>query len=181
LSQGYYEEVAHGSNGRVERWREVFRLDTMVAVNLMALDNVGCRHLPKNAGILSCVLVDGETQGSLTVAFAVAPHFARNLTGGAPNTVPAVIVNGMPGAPVRLWYYKSNGSIPQPIDAQIESVNGTITFEIPTDGYVVYKMPITGSDLNSNPEVLLRMGSQPIVDVPGKNWVPASGQYSGGK
>ena len=173
LRQGYFSEVVFLNGQRTTIQSPVVRLDAMAAVCLVDLQNVGARALTKNAGILSFVLVDGETRGNISVALSIPPSFVENFTGGNANLVPAVIINGMPGKPVALTYVDSSGEVVSEEMAKIEKVNGTLSVQLPSDGgYVIIDMPLTGSSRNANTEVLFRLGSQPLSDTPGKNWVP---------
>lgn len=169
LEAGMFTEVVHDMNGRREIESPVFRLDAMMAVNLTLLDNMAARSLPKNPGVLSFVLNDGETEGGFAVAFSVTSMFRDNYTGGDPDLVPAVIMNGMPGAPVDVRYCNLQGC--EEVEVRVEATNGTLSVEVPTNGFVLLSVPVRGDSENSNTEVLVRMGSQPLSDTPSKNWV----------
>lgn len=174
LASGVIEEVVFLDGQRRVIESPVVRLDAMMALCLAQLENVGARALTKNPGVLSLVLVDGQTEGSASVGFAISPQFVNNFTGGSANLVPAVVINGMPGQPLRTQWYDSNGQLVSTTDGQIEATNGTATVEVPVGGnFVVVSLPIVGTGPNSNTEVLFRMSGQPIPDTPGKNWFPA--------
>lgn len=177
LSKGVFEEVVYIGGKTSTITSPVVRLDTMAAVCLVQLDNMGARGLTKNAGILSFVLVDGQTKGHVTVALAVPPQFTSNFTGGNPEVVPAVIINGQPGKPVLLTYVDGAGEIVNELMAKIEKVNGTLTVQVPNDGgYVILDIAVSGSSKNANTELLMRLGSQPLSDTEGKNWVPMNAE-----
>lgn len=172
LRQGFFSEVVFANGQRTEITSPAFRVDTMMSTCEVDASNVGVRSIPKNAGVKSYVLRDGQTSGYFATAFAVAPWFAENFTGGNSDLVPAVILNGMPGQNVQVQYYGPNGNMIKEESRTIESTNGTISVEVPTDGsFVLLAVPVIGTNDNANTEVLLRMGSQPKSDIPGKNWV----------
>lgn len=173
LSTGHTPQVIHDENGRQQISVPSAKLDAMMAVNIAMVENVGVRDLPMNPGVLSFTLVDGKTEGSFAVAFALDSQFAKNYTAGNKDLVPAVILNGMPAAPVTVSYYDDTGELVESIDARIEATNGTLSVEVPVGGaFVVLSVPVRGDSDNANTEVLIRMGSQPLSDTPGKNWVP---------
>lgn len=173
IAEGSITEVVHfPDTGRQEVKMPVQKLDAMMAVNLARLENVAVRALPKVAGQLSFVLADDHTRGAVIIGFAMNPNFTENMTNGDPDSVPAVIVHGMPGAEVNVQYFSADGSNISSVSARIESTNGTLSVEVPADGgFVTVGVPVRGDHKNANTELLMRMGTQPKADIPGKNYV----------
>ncbi|MBP7875797.1 hypothetical protein KA012_02265 [Candidatus Woesebacteria bacterium] len=174
IATGTIQETKFIKGKTEQKTGAVQQLDTLMAVNLAQLDNVGVRSLPKVAGQLSFVLADGETRGSVVVGFSMNPNFIENMTGGDPDSVPAVIVQGMPGAPVAVEYFDNTGESISTRSAHIEATNGTVSIEVPADGgFVTIGVPMRGDSDNANTELMMRMGTQPKADIPEKNYVSA--------
>lgn len=171
IRKGRFEETVFDKG--TERVSTPFaKLDSMMAVNIAFLENVGVRALPKVAGQLSFVLADGEVNGNVIAGFSMNPHFVENLTGGDPNSVPVIIVQGMTGSPVEVNYFNANGELTKTVQKYIEATNATISIEVPADGgFVTVGVPMRGDHNNANTELIMRSGTQPKQDIPGKNYV----------
>jgi hypothetical protein len=171
IAKTWYDNVSY-FQGRIDDQRVVLQLDAMMAVNLVDLNNVGVRHWTKNPGIISVVLCDNVTVGSIAIAFALDDQFLHNYTAGNSNVMPAIFVEGNVGATTAVTYFNSSGQQKEYIQAQLGWIQGDLTVEVPTDGgFVVIQMPVVGSNPNANTEVKFRMGGQQCPDTPGKNVV----------